>query len=304
MKALFCKHCNISFDSIGNIDNANHVRWCLKNPNRKQKKVKICAICKSEFTRRGKSCSDECRKLIVKHTDEYKQKQSISQKQYLKDNPDKHPWKNNNKFKSHPCEKLKDYLNDNNIVFIEEWKPLDDRFFSIDIAFPDIKLGIEVNGNQHYNSDGTLKEYYQERHDLIEQRGWKLIEIHYSSCYNIDKIKNIFEIREQPDYTEYFKIKQERDHKTQNKPKALLKGVKLRNNTDIKWEPFKELVLQSNIVFSKFGWVEKTSIILGISSQKVSTWMKRYLPEFYETRCFKRKRPAISHLASNQTLIE
>ena len=59
--------------------------------------------------------------------------------------------------------------------------------FSIDIAFPDIKFGIEVNGNQHYNSDGTLKPYYKERHDLIEKSGWILLELHYSSCY-IDDI--------------------------------------------------------------------------------------------------------------------
>ena len=53
-----------------------------------------------------------------------------------------------------------------------------DNASNIDIAFPDIKLGIEINGNQHYNSDGTLKDYYQERHNLIEEAGWKLLEVH------------------------------------------------------------------------------------------------------------------------------
>lgn len=32
--------------------------------------------------------------------------------------------------------------------------PLDDRSFSLDIAFPEKKIGIEVNGNQHYERNG------------------------------------------------------------------------------------------------------------------------------------------------------
>ena len=30
------------------------------------------------------------------------------------------------------------------------------HYFSLDIAFPDIKFAIEVNGNQHYKKDGKL----------------------------------------------------------------------------------------------------------------------------------------------------
>ena len=56
------------------------------------------------------------------------------------------------------------------------------------------KIAIEVNGEQHYNRDGTLRKYYQERHDLIESAGWKLLELHYKDCYNedvVDKIKKL-----------------------------------------------------------------------------------------------------------------
>jgi hypothetical protein len=119
-----------------------------------------------------------------KHTDETKNNLSHLRINFLKQNPDKHPWKKNTKFISAPCEYLKQFLQSNNIEFISEYMPLLNRMFSIDIALPTYKLGIEVNGNQHYNKDGTLKSYYQERHNLIESDGWILIELHYSSCYN------------------------------------------------------------------------------------------------------------------------
>ena len=119
-----------------------------------------------------------------KCTDEAKAKIGMARKKFLAENPDKHPWKDKNKFKSVPCLKVKEFLKDNGIVFIEEFCPMPDRAFSIDIAFPDIKLGIEINGNQHYLSDGILAPYYKDRHDIIIASGWNLIELHYSCVYN------------------------------------------------------------------------------------------------------------------------
>ncbi len=124
-------------------------------------------------------------------SEETKKKMSDSKKLLYKNNPDKHNWKSKNKFISKPCEEFKKTLDELGIKYISELTPLSDRFFSIDIALIDKKVGIEINGNQHYNTDGTLKDYYQERHKLIENNGWKLYEIHFSICYNKDVIKNI-----------------------------------------------------------------------------------------------------------------
>lgn len=145
----------------------------------------------------------------MKHTEETKKKLSKIRKEYLKNNPDKHPWKNGEKHKSKPCEILKNLLKSKNIKFVEEFTPLNDRYFSIDIAFPDKKIGLEVNGNQHYNRDGTLKPYYLERNTLIEKEGWKLYELHYSCCYKEDSILTIIntildsEVKIEFDYIKY-----------------------------------------------------------------------------------------------------
>lgn len=251
----------------------------------RQRKNVTCLRCGTiNLRKRSKYCSLQCSKQVTKKTSE---KISKARTKYLKENPDKHVWKRLSKFKSEPCERVKKYLNDQGIKFIEEWNPLEFRQFSIDIAFPDIKLGIEVNGNQHYNSDGTLKEYYQKRHDLIIESGWKLIELHYSSCFNEELLANIISSWEQPDYSQYFQIKRIKQEK--NKSKSEARGVKAKRKTDEKMIPKINELLNSNINFGEFGWVKKAATFLQVKEQKVSQYMKRYASEFYETNCFKRK---------------
>lgn len=131
-------------------------------------------------------------RLKHKHTAEHKAHLSKLRKIFLQQNPDKHPWRYRNKFKSVPCETLKNWLRLNNFTFVEEFI-VPETNFSIDIAFPDKKIGIEVNGNQHYNPDGTLKPYYQNRENIIQSFGWKLYQLHYSLCYKIDELSSLFQ---------------------------------------------------------------------------------------------------------------
>jgi hypothetical protein len=60
--------------------------------------------------------------------------------------------------------------------------------------------------------------------------------------------------------------------------------------TDIKYRSVILAVENSDIDFSKFGWVSEVSKIIGITPPKVNLWMKRHMKDFYEDRCFKRKR--------------
>lgn len=128
------------------------------------------------------------KRLGGKLSDEHKKKISVKRKQWLADNPDKHCWITSTgpAHRSVPCELLKSRLQEEGISFEEEFQPMlgDGRFFSIDIYFPQWSLGIEVNGRQHYNTDAdSLKEYYQKRHDLIESKGIRLIELKYHKVF-------------------------------------------------------------------------------------------------------------------------
>lgn len=231
----------------------------------RRRKNLICSTCGAiNFRDRSKYCSVACAKIISQET---RDKISKARIKYLRENPDKHVWKRASKFRSEPCEQLKKYLTDKGLKFVEEWTPLEDRYFSIDIAFPDIKFGIEVNGNQHYNSDDTLKEYYQNRHDIITDAGWKLIELHYSSCFNEQLISGIISHWKQPDYSQYFEIKRLRAEKRKVNA-AESRGVKAKRKTDEKMIPKIEQLLKSDIDFSRLGWVKNLQYFWESKSRK------------------------------------
>lgn len=150
-----CRFCNVGM----NKKSLNkHEIWCGKNPNLEYV---------IEFYNSGKKnpnhyvkarmlgeelplVSEETRELFRKagssrkHSEESKLKISKSRKKFLNDNPDKHPWKYNNKFISIPCEQFKEKLRLNKINFEEEFKVLDNRSFSVDIAFPLLKMGTSI----------------------------------------------------------------------------------------------------------------------------------------------------------------
>lgn len=219
---------------------------------------------------------------------------SKRRKQFLRDNPSKHPWRNKNKFVSAPCEKFKQLLMERGIHFCAEYSPLLEynRYFSIDVAFPDKKLGIEINGNQHYMQDGKLTTYHQARHDTIESHGWRILEIHYSLVYNKVKVNVVIDsiirdnglpLNDGADYRSYLKQKT-------RKQAEIAEYVTNRKTTQENELRAKiNLVINSEICFDKFGWVGKLAPMLGMCSSNVHKWMKREMPEFYEIRCFKRK---------------
>ena len=152
---------------------------------------KVCQIQKATATTKARR--ERNRKPRQPMSAEARKKISDMRKKWCAENPDKHPWMvPNGKYKSGPCELAKKYLREKGFTFAEEYPPnVEGRFFSLDIAFPDKKIAIEINGTQHYNPDGTLKPYYQTRHDILERNGWKVYEIHYSMCYHLAKLEGM-----------------------------------------------------------------------------------------------------------------
>lgn len=160
------------------------------------KNVKTCQLCSGKIHKDNKkNICISCLKNneLDFHSPETRKVISEKRKEYLLNNPDKHPWRSKDKFKSVPCENFKKILVKHDYLFIEEFKPSSECNFSIDISFPEKMIGIEINGNQHYERNGKLKEYYQKRHDYIESLGWKLYEIHYSLCFDEDYILKLIE---------------------------------------------------------------------------------------------------------------
>ncbi|QQV88996.1 hypothetical protein [Providencia phage PSTRCR_121] len=215
-----CKHCNEFFDTTNKPKGwmGNHSRWCIKNPKRpeyvKKSKISVDAMNSAkietghlnQYTKGAKSgikveMTSETKRKISEtskgrlHSKETKAKISMKRKEWLTNNPDKHPWKTNSKFKSVPCELLKHKFIKAGLKFEEEFQPIHTRLYSADIAFLDKKIIVEVNGNQHYTdpSKKILAPYYRERHDDIKSSGWTIYEVHYSEVYNDVYVNNLIE---------------------------------------------------------------------------------------------------------------
>lgn len=195
-----------------------------------------------------------------------------------------HQWRAHHK-RSVPCEAFKETLRTRGITFVEEFKPLSDRQFSIDVSFPDRKLGIEINGNQHYEKAGVLREYYQRRHDLIVAAGWTLLEIHFSIVYDGVRLKQLVDsiaTGQSPNIDYSFYIKQPRRPKYGDRA-AYAAGLRAQNT--ILQAPRVQMLMESSIDFTRFGWVTQAANLLQIRPQKVKQWMLRFAPSFYE-ECF------------------
>jgi transposase len=211
----------LNFEEIQNFYNNEHTwKECCKKFNvswrtlYKHKK-------KGKLIGRNLSESNKLKRKLkpYKTSEETKRKISVSRKKYLDENKDRIKWPGND---SDASLKFKNILNENNISYVEEFKPLEDRFFRIDISFPDKKIGIEINGEQHYERNGNLKEYYQKRHDLIESEGWKLYEISHYLVYKKEFLENLInELKnnnlENVNYSFYIKDKINRNCNCGNK---------------------------------------------------------------------------------------
>lgn len=157
--------------------------------------AKSMGLSRGLVARRRKLLNLPINKIIRTHSLETKIKMSNKRKKWLTENPDKHPWRNKDKFQSVPCENIKRILLDLNITFTEEYQPkISNRHFSIDIAFPDKLIALEINGNQHYDRDGKLKKYYQEREDILTSNGWTVYQIHYSHCFDMKYISELLAV--------------------------------------------------------------------------------------------------------------
>ena len=306
---LHCKFCGKTYTQYKS--HKMHERMCPSNPERNYKngmtgkpawnkgltKDTDERVKKTANTLKENYNSGKIQPKRFSHTEETKKKISEKRKEWLANNKDKHVWKRNTKFNSIPCENFKNFLKTKNICFVSEYEPFEDVNYSIDIAFPNKKIGIEINGNQHYNHDGSLKDYYQNRHNFFESQGWTLYEIHYTKCYNIN-VNDFQDILNLPIYdkdyvNEYFykkEIKKKQKLQKIKQKKELLVEQTNKNKKNI----IKNLIENSNIDFSKQGWSHKAKQYL---QQRGELWnthifqlIKKYFPDFLKSNnVWKRK---------------
>jgi len=240
--------------------------------------AKMAGICVESLYKASLMGKITQNKIPPRHTEETKKLISAKRRAFLSNNPDKHTWKRENRNKSVPCEKLKLFLKGMNISFIEEHSPLEDRHYSIDIAFPDKKIGIEVNGNQHYDKAYNLLPYYQQRHDNIVAAGWILIELHYKLVFDLQKMtKLVGQLISNHNINEcdYSYSVFEKPVKTKKKPTKRKEGPRAL-------EKAKRLKILHQMDFCDIGWKSTFSKVCNIQERSVMKWIKNNSSEVYD----------------------
>jgi len=165
--------------------------------------------------------------------------------------------------------------------------------YFLDFAIIDLKIDIEIDGQQHFRNTKTI-EYDRERDEFLLNHDWNVYRIAWLELKNNpnDLINNFLEwINENHTFRKYD------INEVMNllNPRCLIYGSRKKYFENVieksyeKYKPIMEIIKNSNIDFSKYGWVKEVSSLTEIREQKVGKWMKRYLKDFYEEKCFKRK---------------
>jgi len=129
--------------------------WCSKNPKVNETKNKIRNKLK------GKKLPEETKRKISK-----------SRTKFLLENPEMIPYKlNHSSEMSFPEKTFKKYLEK---YKIEGWVyNYSFSIYSLDFAFPEWKLDVEIDGKTHLNEKVKLKD--KRRDDFLNKKGWSVI---------------------------------------------------------------------------------------------------------------------------------
>ncbi len=145
--------------------------------------------------------------------------------------------------------------------------------YSIDFAWPDKKIAIEIDGAQHERFE-EYKLRDQTKDQLLESLGWKVQRINWKTFSN-DTINIISFLKDFVNHGIILELNVD-FNKVKIDKKRILIEEKIK------------LIENSNINFGEYGWVGKVSKILNITPQKVNQWIKNNMFEFYQEKCFKR----------------
>ena len=166
VKSLDCRYCGSTFPNAKSL--GGHSSGCKLNPNYEDRRKKLSDIAKNRIL------SEDTKKKISK-----------SRKLYLDKNPGNIPYLLNHSSKeSYPEKLFREMLEKENILGWTQEYPI--LRYSLDFAFVDLKLDIEIDGGTH-NSESVIKKDF-ERDRRLRELGWTILRIKAIDIKtNIDK---------------------------------------------------------------------------------------------------------------------
>lgn len=140
-------------------------------------------------------------------------------------------------------------------------------------CFIEVKSKFIANWQKSINKVEYIKEHYKFVKWIETEDECSTFELQDLACDFVPERKD--------ENIEYWLEKQ----KAQKEQKVQKSRVNI-NLEKQRWD-----LLQNSVIdFSKFGWVKEVAKLFGTSENKAGVYVRKHYPEFYEQRCFVRKR--------------
>ena len=245
------------------------------------------------------------KKYPQKHTEVAKEKIRIKRYEHLIKVNSEGAWKRRNERK---MSYLEEWFYDNVIIkysLEQKYDVINEYAFYpyfIDFAFLNIKLAIEMDSQYHANR----VEHDKKKDQKLIDNGWKVYRIQWYDIKKdgtiekfLDFLENI-ESKEPKMYGEY--VLKYKEIKVEKEKSIKVKKEKVKSNLSFLrkihyqkvYEERKQIILNSGIDFSKYGWVEKTKKLLNLSHSEIIRFMKKHMIEFY-SNCYSRIKNKVPH---------
>lgn len=191
------------------------------------------------------------------------------------------------RWKNEPSYPEKFFMNVINNEFNDKYYQREYSFFrySLDFAWEHKKKCIEIDGSQHERFiDYKLRD--NKKDNLLKQNGWQILRIRYIDLYHNTKywIKVAKDFIDNDNYDlklidDFYKIKNNNENKIKIN-KVLLNQQKLKEE---RWK----IILNSNIDFTKKGWISKIGPLFNIKHyNRAAAYIRSNYPNFYKN-CYK-----------------
>lgn len=184
-------------------------------------------------------------------------------------------------------EKLKIWLKDNSNRYhkynveevLEKLKKPEPKFKHINGDKKEKLKDIILKNDVDFSKKGWIKKISVVVEKEIGLNGCKnmyrwiknnMTDFHKERCYKRTKKEKIKNYKKRKDYF----LRKKNEYKNKNIP--IIKKIK-----------------DSDIDFTKQGWVKQVSKIIGISENKGGNWVKKNMNDFYNEKCWKRKTPMV-----------
>lgn len=175
------------------------------------------------------------------------------------------------------------YINNKNYIHHKRFGK-----YEADFTWVELRKIIEIDGDQHYRTDKRVLRD-KNKDELLNQLGYEVLRIRWKNFNNnkkywIDIAKQFIDdgisIKFEDNYQQF--LKEQEIMNNIKKQKELDKIDKLH---DIAIKVNK--IIDSNIDFTKFGWVEQVNKITGQTNSR--RWIKRWCPWLLENTFIKNK---------------